>query len=575
MKRARKKLHELMKRQAMVTAAVKAATVVEDDIMDFASRQRLIESMQIKTEDSGRGSLIMNASQEKLWHAILQSWERKERARLIVLKSRRMGTSTFIEAVCYASVLMLPERNAKVVAHDWDSSKSIFAMAHMFHQYLSPQWKERRPLLSATNHMLKWGPPHGSVFSVATANRPHLARGELIHYLHLSELAFWEDPHDPLTSVLQCVPKHNWDTMIAIESTANGAHNVFHNYWTAAESGKNGFTPVFLSWKEFPTYSLPGLKVTLDSTEREFKETHGLTNDQAAWAVDTRISNCHNSWHTFHQEYPIVAEVAFRFSGYPWFSPDIMKLARDAVREPMSVGRMEFVSPSDPAAIFVEDKTGRVSIWEMPDPNAAYVIGMDVSEGVGASNTIITVLKLGASVNHRTEQVACFRSNKTRADDAGVVAFQMGVFYNAALLGIERNNHGSAALAVCDKGHGQFPQMRAGYPYLYCYAPPNRTADETSRLLGWRTDVLSKPKMLHHLASVINRNNTIMRSAETLYEFEGFCYEPEKEQWIQKSQDPATELPLDDEVFAYAIALQMGEYYFTHRAIPRPKDGAF
>jgi hypothetical protein len=110
-----------MQRQAMVTAAVKAATIVEDDICDFAARQRLIESLQIKTEDSGRRSLIMNASQEKLWHAILASWERKERARIIVLKSRRMGTSTFFEAVCYASVLMLPERNAKVVAHDWDS----------------------------------------------------------------------------------------------------------------------------------------------------------------------------------------------------------------------------------------------------------------------------------------------------------------------------------------------------------------------------------------------------------------------------------------------------------------------
>lgn len=548
---------------------------MQEDIGDFAARQRLIESLQIKTEDQGRRSLIMNASQEKLWHAILACWEKKERARIIVLKSRRMGTSTFFEAVCYASVLMLPERNAKVVAHDWDSSKSIFGMAQMFHQYLSPEWQERRRLLSATNHMLRWGPPHGSVFSVATANRPHLARGELIHYLHLSELAFWEDPNDPLTSVLQCVPKHNWDTLVAIESTANGAHNIFHNYWTAAESGKNGFTPVFLSWKEFPTYSLPGIPYSLDTTDRDFQNEHGLTDSQMAWAIDTRVSNCHNSWHTFHQEYPVIAEVAFRFSGYPWFSPEAMRKSRRTTREPIKVGRLEFVSEVDPVVEFISDKTGRVNIWEMPDPNGVYVIGMDVSEGVGASNTIITVLKLGALSDRVSEQVASFRSNKTRADDAGVVAFQLGVFFNGALLGIERNNHGAAALAVCDKGHGQFPQMRAGYPYLYCYAPPNRTADEDSRLLGWRTDIHSKPKMLHHLASVVNRNHTIIGSCNTLYEFEGFCFDPEKERWIQKSLDPATEFPLDDEVFAYAIALQMVEYYLTHRAIPRPKDGTF
>ena len=72
-----------------------------------------------------------------------------------------------------------------------------------------------------------------SSIRVATAGEKGVGRSETFNYMHLSELAFWDEKdgqtvQDQLTGLLQTIP--NGQSFLAIESTANG-YNYFKSLW--------------------------------------------------------------------------------------------------------------------------------------------------------------------------------------------------------------------------------------------------------------------------------------------------------------------------------------------------------
>ncbi len=72
--------------------------------------------------------------------------------------------------------------------------------------------------------------------------------------------------------------------------------------------------PIFLSWKEFPEYSLPVARherLGLTSDEEKYSDSQALSPEQAKWACFTKKNQCHDSWEKFHQEYPGAADLAF------------------------------------------------------------------------------------------------------------------------------------------------------------------------------------------------------------------------------------------------------------------------
>ena len=112
--------------------------------------------------------------------------------------------------------------------------------------------------------------------------------------------------------------------------------------------------------------------------------------------------------------------------------------------------------------------------------------GMDVGEGVGADYTVIQVI-----CDKTGEVVAVYRSNRVRAEMAGIDAYLLGAWYNFGLLGIERNGPGLATLAVCERGMADYPQV-TGYPNLYYHTFTDRKTLEETRRLGWITNKATK-----------------------------------------------------------------------------------
>jgi hypothetical protein len=514
----------------------------------------------------------MNPSQEIVFHKLLEARDKGIPARFICLKARQLGISTLIEAYIFALVTIYSNRFGLVVAHSIESSSAILAMTHRFHQTL-PLNRTRR-LARSSARVLEYSAPHYSRMQIATASNRNLGRAQTLHYVHASEVAFWERPEDAVLSINQSVP-HLEDTLVFWESTANGLHNLFHRTWRLAQRGESEMVPIFLSWKEFPYYSLPcaqGESLNLTQEEKDYGKAHDLTREQLKWAVHTKVNQCHNSWPKFHQEYPVNPSVAFEFTGMRWFNGQALnRMLEDIAKPPVQKGFLFFDDGQGIRPVFNQDETGPLEVWREPDTTGTYSLGMDVGEGVGGDYTVIQVL-----CDKTREVVAKYRSNRVRAESAGLDAYLLGAWYNYGLLAIERNGPGLATLAVCERGMAEYPQL-TGYPNLYYHTRMDRRTPEETRRLGWLTDRRSKEAMLNRLARAVEEDDLTIYSRETLLEMQGFVWDAQKKVFRQNYKSPDSNTTHDDDIISLAIANEMSMTHWGGRFImgPLPEDGDF
>jgi hypothetical protein len=534
--------------------------------------QTFVENLTVINKHGEQTSLIMNRSQEMVFHKLLETREKKIPGRFICCKSRQLGISTLIEAFIFALITRFAHRSALVAAHSLESAHMIFSMTRRFHRFL-PRGLAL-PLARNTLRCIEYPEPHASRLQIDSAGNKNLGRGGTLHYVHASEVAFWEQPEIPVLAINQSVPRV-WDTLVFWESTANGIQNLFHRTWIAAERGESDMEPIFLSWKGFPEYSLPvaapeDLSLTRD--EEEYARSFDLSPGQIKWARYTRINQCHNSWDKFHQEYPISADKAFIFTGMPWFDQDVMRELLDRMRcIAAKRGHLTFSEDRSSVPVFVEDPNGPLEVWKQPDPDLSYSLGMDVGEGVGADYTVIQVI-----CNQTREVVARYRSNRVRAETAGLDAYLLGSYYLFGLLGIERNGPGLASLAVCERGLSDYPHM-TGYPNLYYHTYTDRKIPEETRRLGWVTNRITKEAMLSRLAETIQSRGLSIFGKTTLLEMQGFVWDAERRSFRQNYKAADAKLAHDDEIMALAIANEMRSHTWENRYITTrlPDGGKF
>ena len=107
--------------------------------------------------------------------------------RVIILKARQQGLSTYTGGYLYFSVSQNSAKKAMVITHHSDSTRALFDMTKRFHEncpdILKPHTKysSRREL---TFDVLD------SSYVVATAGGDAVGRGETLTHVHASELAY-------------------------------------------------------------------------------------------------------------------------------------------------------------------------------------------------------------------------------------------------------------------------------------------------------------------------------------------------------------------------------------------------
>lgn len=286
--------------------------------------------LKIQTKDGELVPLRPNRYQVQLSEAILKSRKENKPVRIIVLKARQIGVSTFCAAAVYHRAATSFHKKSVVVADDEENTTNLFNMCKRYYQF-SPE--EIRPLKRYSNKKaLSFENPDEksrdeepglmSSITLQTSNKLTAGRSGTINYLHLSELAYWANAGTTLTGLIQSVPK-NPDSMIFMESTANGIAGrgeEFYLRWKKAEEKGSGYTPLFFPWYDNPEYyELPGTDERLTDEEKYLQKTYKLSLGQLAWRRAKIADDMGNALlkpeEQFCQEYPCSPEEAFIKSG--------------------------------------------------------------------------------------------------------------------------------------------------------------------------------------------------------------------------------------------------------------------
>ena len=244
---------------------------------------------------------VFNAAQKKL-HEVIEAQKTKTgRVRVVVLKARQLGVSTYVAARLYNRTINNPGLRTIIIGHERRASSNLFDIVKRFHDNMP---EDLRPSIGVSNREELIFDRIDSGYLVSVASGEGTGRSATAQLLHASEAAFWDDLPLQMASLMQTVPDLG-GTEIIIESTANG-YNDFHTLWRKAESGESEFLPVFLPWSLDAGYrrELPE-GFTMDAEESKLAELHNLDKEQIAWRR-AKINQL-GSAEYFNQEYPLTA----------------------------------------------------------------------------------------------------------------------------------------------------------------------------------------------------------------------------------------------------------------------------
>jgi hypothetical protein len=290
-------------------------------------------------------ALTLNPAQRKLHHIIEEQRAKTGRVRVIVLKARQLGVSTYIAARLYHKTINSPGLRTIIIGHEKRASTNLFQLVKRFHDHLPD---DLRPSIGTSNAEELLFDRIDSGYLVAVATMEGAGRSATAQCLHASEVAFWPDLDAQMTSVLQTVPDMDC-TEVILETTANG-YNSFHKLWRKAEAGDSEFLPIFLPCSlasEYRVKVADDFKMTDD--EAKLAELHGLDAEQIAWRR-AKISQL-GSEEYFAQEYPLIASEAFIASSFDSFIPaELVLRARKEKIEPYG----GLIIGVDPASVGVD-----------------------------------------------------------------------------------------------------------------------------------------------------------------------------------------------------------------------------
>lgn len=479
--------------------------------VDITLKQYIESYLKIQTKNGELVTLKMNYAQNRFYDLFADCYDRDVPFKCIVLKARQLGISTATEGVMSALCMTNYFRNALIVAHTSDSSTHIYNMAKRYYDNLP---KGLKPMMKYSNAKeLRFenpakDPPDDmkglrSSIRVATAGQGGVGRSQTFNYMHLSELAFWEEQdgqtvQDQLTGLLQTLPQHGF-SMLVIESTANG-YNYFKNLWDQAVSGESDFIPLFIPWYEMEEYRLPYHGESFTEDELAIKEKFHLDDEQLMWRRYAIRNLCGNDLDKFRQEYPSTPEEAFIMSGSPVF--DLQKVMARLEEVPSPIAQGTFSELGN----FYEETKGYTKIWELPDPTHAYAIGADTA-GEGSDYFV-------AYVADKTDGGKLVAQYRAETDENLFVKqlYWLGHYYNYAMIASETN-------------FSSYPTMKLqemGYYNMYVRETVDTYTSRTQKKFGFRTTSLTRPLIIDMLKEVVSEHINLLNSSDLLREMLSF-----------------------------------------------------
>ncbi len=149
------------------------------------------------------------------------------------------------------------------------------------------------------------------------------------------------------------------------------------------------------------------------------------------------------------------------------------------------------------------DFTNKLFVFELPEDDELYGIGVDTSDGVGLDRSVIEACRKG---NHERNdaQVAEFASAYVNAFDLAPIALAISTFYSPCVLGVRRQ----AKVVIECRGNGESTQLemrKQGWANFHQWVryDSKRIRQSQAHKLGWFTNSWSRPMMLDFLVKAL------------------------------------------------------------------------
>lgn len=361
--------------------------------------------LKIRTKNQGVIPFQLNSVQLDLLDKFYDQMQMKGRVRFIVLKARQMGLSTFIGALLYWWAIYHRGVKALVLTHKDSATKELFEMTRRYHKYCDDEFKPKATQ-DSTNEIVF--ADIDSALKTATAGSKNVGHGSTIQCLHWSEVSRSKNQEEMTTGVMQTVPTGD-NSMIFLESTANGTSEYFHETWQAAIRGESEFTPVFYPWIAMQEYRMSAEGVEFSKEERDYQSLYGVDDEQLAWRqakMREFKGSPEEKLALFQEQYPITPEEAFRSSGNSFINKQSVQMARKADLEPFGAivcGVDPAAGGKDSTAIVLRQGKKVLKAWRFKHPDLMAIVGrcVDVINEYKVDMMFVDAVGLGLGVYSR------------------------------------------------------------------------------------------------------------------------------------------------------------------------------
>ena len=337
-------------------------------------------------------------------------------------------------------------------------------------------------------------------------------------------------------------PKNRGQVIIIFNG--NGEDFLFKLFQQAKRSAVS-LKPHFYSWRDDPRRTWAMDEKTLEgprcilATKREVWPWYD--NAKAQYMID----NPDRDEMAFKAQYPETEDEAFYISSDSRFDNKVlsgMELA--AKRQPS--GKTGLLQMDNDDLVFHENgRVGHLRLYEAPDPDGAYVIGVDPAGGHASSDYSTmqccrlwqrdpiaikaTVERLGYDRPPTVDGTNAFDFVETLAILEQVATYQarceptvlanqamrLGKWYNNALVVVESISHGGTVIE----------HMKQEYWNLYREERTEKFADEESERIGFWPQAGKQTVAVDNLAAWLANAWLIMRDPATLKELKTFGYQ--------------------------------------------------
>lgn len=375
----------------------------------------------------------------------------------------------------------------------------------------------------------------GSIMQRITLASGDAGRSGTYQFLTVTEAAYLAEEGVAnadvvLDGLLKCVPLEP-DTIIIVESTANGASGYFYDTWQGGitleefEAGRQGYIRIFSAWFEFDDSRLDpsamGINSEEDYTAQEVDYVANLWRDQGvslemdqvAWMRYAIKEECRGDWDKFDQDYPRSAETAFLKSGRCFFdAAGIAHQEEVAKVRPREFGYLSYNDAADRVQwVQTEERQGKGVRWETPRVGCRYLISVDSASGADQTggddpdSHSVLVHRAGYLQNgkwyepalvmrnilvpgYKPGSMCCWWANDVLVEEV----WRMARYWQAMI--VPEENH--------DRGLIEALKLR-GDVDIYQREIFNRRENTTMNALGWQTTPKTRPMMLEKLATTI------------------------------------------------------------------------